>query len=160
EKKGAGLHVVGPGSVFIQICTSHTIAQRRVGRIVDPSCPTQLVVLPPWDGSPIRPTPKRRLSVRSHLQRKDMRAIQDYYVASSAVITGNVVLSAGANVWYGTVIRGDLAPIMLGPRVNLQDGCIVHTDYDLPQDIEEGVVVGHGAILHGRRIGRHSLVGI
>jgi carbonic anhydrase/acetyltransferase-like protein (isoleucine patch superfamily) len=89
-----------------------------------------------------------------------MQAIQDFYVASTAVITGNVVLSAGANVWYGSVIRGDLARITLGPRANLQDGCIVHTDYDMPQDIEEGVVVGHGAILHGRRIGRHSLVGI
>ena len=89
-----------------------------------------------------------------------MQAIQDYYVARNAVITGDVLLSAGANVWYGSVIRGDLARITLGPRVNLQDGCIVHTDYDEPQDIEEGVVAGHGAILHGRHIGRHTLVGI
>jgi carbonic anhydrase/acetyltransferase-like protein (isoleucine patch superfamily) len=89
-----------------------------------------------------------------------VQAIQDYYVAPNAVITGDVLLSAGANVWYGSVIRGDLARITLGPRVNLQDGCIVHTDYDEPQDIEEGVVAGHGAILHGRHIGRHTLVGI
>jgi carbonic anhydrase/acetyltransferase-like protein (isoleucine patch superfamily) len=89
-----------------------------------------------------------------------MRAIQDYYVASNAVITGDVVFRAGANVWYASVVRGDLARITLGPRVNLQDGCIVHTDHDQPQDIEEGVVVGHGAILHGRRIGQDSLVGI
>jgi carbonic anhydrase/acetyltransferase-like protein (isoleucine patch superfamily) len=89
-----------------------------------------------------------------------MQTIQDYYVASNAIITGDVVLKAGANVWYGSVLRGDLARITLGPRVNLQDGCIVHTDYDQPQDIDEGVVVGHGAILHGRHIGRHSLVGI
>src|SRR5262249_31555329 len=75
-------------------------------------------------------------------------------------ITGDVVFRAGANVWYGSVVRGDLARITLWPRVNLQDGCIVHTDHDQPQDIEEGVVVGHGAILHGRRIGRDSLVGI
>jgi carbonic anhydrase/acetyltransferase-like protein (isoleucine patch superfamily) len=89
-----------------------------------------------------------------------MRAIRDFYVAPNAIITGDVVLAAGSNVWYGCVIRGDLAQIRLGPRVNIQDGCIVHTDHDMPQDIEEGVVVGHGAILHGRRIGRQSLVGI
>jgi carbonic anhydrase/acetyltransferase-like protein (isoleucine patch superfamily) len=89
-----------------------------------------------------------------------MQAIQNYYIAPNAVVTGDVLLSAGANVWYGCVIRGDLARITLGPRVNLQDGCIVHADHNQPQDIEEGVVAGHGAILHGRRIGRHTLVGI
>ncbi len=89
-----------------------------------------------------------------------MRAIQDYFVAKDAVVTGNVVFGAGANVWFQTVIRGDLARITLGPRVNLQDGCIVHTDTDCPQSLEVGVVVGHGAILHGSRIGRDTLIGI
>src|SRR5262249_21646217 len=89
-----------------------------------------------------------------------MQAIGDYYVARNAVVTGDVVLSAGVNVWYGTVIRGDLARITLGPRVNLQDGCVVHTDYNLQQEIEEGVVVGHRAVLHGSRIGRDTLIGM
>src|SRR6266508_2383581 len=89
-----------------------------------------------------------------------MQAIQDYYIAHNAVVRGDVVCSAGVNIWFNTVIRGDLAQITLGPRVNLQDGCIVHTDTDLPQTIEEGVVAGHGAILHGARIGRDTLVGM
>ena len=89
-----------------------------------------------------------------------MRAIQDYYVAENAIVTGDVVLSAGVNIWFGSVLRGDLARITLGPRVNLQDGCILHTDYDEPQLIEEGVVVGHRAVLHGRLIGRDSLIGM
>lgn len=89
-----------------------------------------------------------------------MRAIRDYYVADNAIVTGDVVLSAGANIWFGCVLRGDLARITLGPRVNLQDGCIVHTDHDEPQLIEEGVVVGHRAVLHGRVIGRDTLVGM
>lgn len=89
-----------------------------------------------------------------------MRAIQDYYVADNAIVTGDVVLSAGANIWFGSVLRGDLARIALGPRVNLQDGCIVHTDFDKPQIIEEGVVVGHRAVLHGRFIGRDTLIGM
>lgn len=89
-----------------------------------------------------------------------MQAIHDYYVADNAVIRGDVVLGAGVNVWFGCVVRGDLARITLGPRVNLQDGTIVHTDYDVPLDIEEGVVIGHGAIIHGRRIGQGTLVGM
>jgi carbonic anhydrase/acetyltransferase-like protein (isoleucine patch superfamily) len=89
-----------------------------------------------------------------------MQAIRNYYVAPGVVVTGDVVLGPGVNLWYGCVLRGDLARITLGPRVNIQDGCIVHTDYDQPQDIEEGVVVGHRAVLHGRRIGRDTLVGM
>jgi len=50
-------------------------------------------------------------------------------------------------------VRGDLATITLEPRVNIQDGTIVHTDTDAPMTIGEGVVVGHGAILHGTLIG-------
>ena len=89
-----------------------------------------------------------------------MHAIQDYYVAPGVTVTGDVVLSPGVNIWFGSVIRGDLAKITLGPRVNIQDGCIVHTDHDVPQEIAEGVVVGHRAVLHGRRIGRDTLVGM
>jgi carbonic anhydrase/acetyltransferase-like protein (isoleucine patch superfamily) len=89
-----------------------------------------------------------------------MQAINGYYVAPGVIVTGDVVLSAGVNLWYGTIIRGDLARITLGQRVNLQDGTIVHTDHGEPQDIGEGVVVGHRAILHGRSIGRDTLVGM
>lgn len=87
-------------------------------------------------------------------------AVKDFYVASNAIIAGNVLLGPGVNLWFGTVIRGDLATIRLEPRVNLQDGCIVHTDTDADMTIGEGVVIGHGAILHGIRIGRDSLIGM
>jgi carbonic anhydrase/acetyltransferase-like protein (isoleucine patch superfamily) len=89
-----------------------------------------------------------------------MRQLGDCYLAANAVVTGDVVMSAGVNIWFGCVIRGDLARITLGPRVNIQDGCIVHTDHGEPQQIEEGVVVGHRAVLHGRSIGRDTLVGM
>ena len=90
----------------------------------------------------------------------EMQNIQSYYVAPGAVVTGDVVLSSGVNIWFATVVRGDLARISIGPRVNIQDGCVVHTDHDIPMDVDEGVVAGHGAILHGRRIGRDTLIGI
>jgi carbonic anhydrase/acetyltransferase-like protein (isoleucine patch superfamily) len=89
-----------------------------------------------------------------------MQPIGDSYVAPGAVVTGDVQLSAGVNIWFGSVVRGDLARIIIGARVNIQDGCIVHTDYDSPQDIEEGVVVGHRAVLHGKRVGRDTLIGM
>jgi carbonic anhydrase/acetyltransferase-like protein (isoleucine patch superfamily) len=89
-----------------------------------------------------------------------MYNIQDYYVAPGVVVTGDVVLSPGVNLWFGTVIRGDLARVTLGPRVNVQDGCIIHTDYDQPQTIEEGVVVGHRAVLHGKFVGHDTLIGM
>jgi len=89
-----------------------------------------------------------------------MQAIQDYYVARGVVVTGDVVLSAGVNIWFGCIVRGDMARITLGPRVNVQDGCILHADHDRPLEIEEGVVLGHAAVVHGLRVGRDTLVGI
>lgn len=89
-----------------------------------------------------------------------MQGIQDFYIAPGAVVRGDVVIAAGVNIWFAAVVRGDIARITLGPRVNLQDGCIVHADHDKPQEIEEGVVAGHAAVLHGSRVGRDSLIGI
>lgn len=89
-----------------------------------------------------------------------MQAIRDFYVATTALVAGDVALGPGVNVWFNGILRGDLARITVGPRVNFQDGCIVHTDSDAPMTIDEGVVVGHGAILHGTRIGRDSLIGM
>jgi carbonic anhydrase/acetyltransferase-like protein (isoleucine patch superfamily) len=89
-----------------------------------------------------------------------MQNIQGFYIAPGAVVVGDVVMAPGVNIWFGSIIRGDLARISLGARLNVQDGCVIHTDADQPQDIAEGVVIGHGAILHGRRIGRDTLVGI
>jgi carbonic anhydrase/acetyltransferase-like protein (isoleucine patch superfamily) len=89
-----------------------------------------------------------------------MQTIQGSYIATGAVVVGDVVLAPGVNIWYHSVIRGDLARITLGARVNIQDGCIIHTDTDCPQELGEGVVLGHAAVVHGRRIGRDTLIGI
>jgi len=78
----------------------------------------------------------------------------------NAVVSGLVTLGPGVNVWFNSVIRGDLATITIGARVNFQDGCIVHTDSDAPMTIEDDVVIGHGAILHGKHVGRGALIGM
>ena len=89
-----------------------------------------------------------------------LRATGGVYLAASAVVCGDVRLSAGVNVWFGAVVRGDVAPITLHERVNLQDGVIIHCDFDVPQEIEPGVVVGHAAVLHGVCVRADTLIGI
>ena len=84
----------------------------------------------------------------------------DIFLASTAIVTGDVRLSPGVNVWFGAVVRGDVAPIILDENVNLQDGVIVHCDYGVPNVIEPCVVAGHAAVLHGRQVGSGTLVGI
>src|SRR5256885_11302945 len=75
------------------------------------------------------------------------------FLAPSAVVTGDVTIASGVNIWFGCVVRGDVAPITLGENVNLQDGVIVHCDFGVPNVIEPGVVAGHAAVLHGARVG-------
>jgi carbonic anhydrase/acetyltransferase-like protein (isoleucine patch superfamily) len=89
-----------------------------------------------------------------------MRRVGSNYIAANATILGDVVLLPGANVWFGCVLRGDVARLTLRENVNLQDGVIMHADTGFPNVIEAGVVVGHGAILHGVRVGRDTLIGM
>jgi carbonic anhydrase/acetyltransferase-like protein (isoleucine patch superfamily) len=89
-----------------------------------------------------------------------MRKVGPNYIAANAIVVGDVVLHPGANIWYGCVLRGDVARLTLGPNANLQDGVIMHADTGYPNEIEAGGVVGHGAILHGIRVGRDSLIGM
>ena len=82
------------------------------------------------------------------------------YLAGNSVVVGEVRLGSDANIWYGTVLRGDDAPIEVGAGTNLQDLTMVHPDPDKPMHIGEEVTVGHRAILHCLRIGARSLIGM
>ena len=89
-----------------------------------------------------------------------MRQHGTMILARNAVVTGDVTCSAGVNIWYGAVVRGDVAPIVLGENVNLQDGVIVHCDFGFANVLEPGVVVGHAAVVHGVRVGADTLIGM
>ncbi len=82
------------------------------------------------------------------------------YVAPTATIIGDVTLHDGASVWFGAVLRGDVAPIVVGARTNIQDGTVVHCDEGYPTVIGEDVTVGHSAIVHGAVVGDRVLVGM
>lgn len=83
------------------------------------------------------------------------------WVAENATITGNVIIGAQSSVWFQTVIRGDVNKIIIGKRVNIQDGSMVHGTYGRNDTIiEDGVSIGHRAIIHGCHIKENVLVGM
>ena len=82
------------------------------------------------------------------------------FVAPTAAVMGDVHLGEDSSVWYGAVLRGDMAPIRIGASTNLQDGVIVHVDEGVPCTVGSRVGVGHRALLHGCRVGDDCLVGM
>jgi len=89
-----------------------------------------------------------------------IRKERDVYLADTARVVGDVRLGAGVSVWYGAVIRGDVAPIIIGERTNVQDNAVVHCDHLHANVIGRDVIIGHGAIVHGESIGDNTLIGM
>ncbi len=82
------------------------------------------------------------------------------FIAQGAIIVGHVTLAGESSVWFNATLRGDTAPVTIGARSNIQEGCIFHADPGFPAAVGQGVTVGHGAVVHGATIGDNSLVGI
>jgi carbonic anhydrase/acetyltransferase-like protein (isoleucine patch superfamily) len=85
---------------------------------------------------------------------------QAAFVAPNATIVGQVELGDGVSIWYGAILRGDIAPITIGARSNIQDGAILHGDVGKPTILAESVTVGHRAVVHGAIVERGCLIGI
>jgi carbonic anhydrase/acetyltransferase-like protein (isoleucine patch superfamily) len=86
---------------------------------------------------------------------------RDVYVAPGAHVIGDVTLGDESSVWFGAVIRGDLMPIRIGARTNIQDGVVIHVTGSLAKTtIGDEVTVGHKAILHGCTVGSRVLIGM
>src|SRR5262249_2483140 len=106
------------------------------------------------------------------LRRRFPRAIIDRYlrgvptvagralVAPGAALGGDVRIGRDASIWYGAVLRADLAPIIVGAGANVQDGTVVHVADETPCEIGEETVVGHRAMLHACRIEPRCLIGM
>ncbi|HEY4391166.1 MAG TPA: gamma carbonic anhydrase family protein [Paenibacillus sp.] len=82
------------------------------------------------------------------------------FVAEGAKVIGEVTVGKDSTIWYNAVLRGDLAPIMIGERCNIQDGVIGHVNTSQPLIVQSEVSVGHGAIIHGATIGQGTLIGM
>jgi carbonic anhydrase/acetyltransferase-like protein (isoleucine patch superfamily) len=82
------------------------------------------------------------------------------FVAESADIIGKVTLKENCSIWFGAVLRGDCNSIHIGKCSNIQDNCTVHVGHKEKVEIGEYVTVGHNAIIHGCKIGSHTLIGM
>ena len=83
------------------------------------------------------------------------------FLAASAVVIGDVVIGAEASLWFHTVVRGDVGPIRIGARTNLQDQVALHVvGGKFGTTVGDDVTVGHGAIVHGCTLGNRVLIGM
>lgn len=82
------------------------------------------------------------------------------WIAPNATIIGDVEIGPDSSVFYGCVLRGDVGPIRIGSRCNIQDNSVIHVEREAPCVLEDDVTVGHMAMLHGTHVGAGSLVGM
>lgn len=82
-------------------------------------------------------------------------------LAETAAIIGDVTMGDDCSIWYSAVLRGDVNPIRLGQRVNIQDGAVLHTLHKRSVvEIGDNVSVGHNAVIHGARVEHDCLIGM
>lgn len=82
------------------------------------------------------------------------------YRAEGVRVVGDVHIAADCSLWYNAVVRGDLRTITVGPRTNIQDCCVLHTDARHCLTVGEGCTIGHGTVLHGCQVGDNTLIGM
>uniref|UniRef100_UPI004055C15B gamma carbonic anhydrase family protein n=1 Tax=Acetatifactor sp. TaxID=1872090 RepID=UPI004055C15B len=89
-----------------------------------------------------------------------MKLAESVFIAPGAIVLGDVTAYEDVGIWYHATVRGDRASIIIGKGSNIQDNCVVHVDEGYPVEIGEHVTIGHGAIIHGSKIGDNSLIGM
>lgn len=85
---------------------------------------------------------------------------KETFIAKSSEIIGNVKIGENSSVWFNATIRGDLGKIIIGDGVSIQDNCVMHTEKNGVSIIEDNVVIGHGAIIHGSFISSNTIIGM
>lgn len=89
-----------------------------------------------------------------------MQRVADFYQATNATICGDVTIGEDTSIWFGVTIRGDVAPITIGRRTNIQELCCLHCDSGEPLVIGDEVTIGHGAVVHCSSVGDGALIGM
>src|SRR5436305_7525696 len=83
----------------------------------------------------------------------------DAWVAPTATVVGDVVVEAGASIWYGAVLRADFGRIVVRAGANVQDNSVLHGGADPVTEIGAGATIGHLCVVHGAVIGAEALIG-
>ena len=81
------------------------------------------------------------------------------FIAPGAVVLGDVTIGENSGIWYNAVVRGDRDSIVIGKESNIQDNAVVHLGSGYPVKIGDHVTIGHGAIIHGCKIGKNCIIG-
>jgi carbonic anhydrase/acetyltransferase-like protein (isoleucine patch superfamily) len=82
------------------------------------------------------------------------------WFADDCTVVGDVTVGPEASLWYGVVVRGDVAKIAIGARTNVQDLACLHPQHDEDVLVGADCVIGHGAIVHNREVGDGCLIGM
>jgi carbonic anhydrase/acetyltransferase-like protein (isoleucine patch superfamily) len=82
------------------------------------------------------------------------------WIAPGARVVGNVHLGEDVGIYYGAVLRAEVASIRVGDRTNIQDNCVLHAGLGHSVEVGAGVTVGHAAIIHGCTVGDDVLIGM
>jgi carbonic anhydrase/acetyltransferase-like protein (isoleucine patch superfamily) len=85
---------------------------------------------------------------------------KDVYIASGAVVLGDVKLGDYSSVWYNAIVRGDINRIVIGHHTKIQDNAVLHLAEDFPCIVGSYVTVGHSAVVHACSVGDEVLVGM
>jgi phenylacetic acid degradation protein len=82
------------------------------------------------------------------------------FIHPNATVTGNVIIGRDVYVGPGAAIRGDWGGVVIEDGCNVQENCVVHMFPGVTVVLEASAHIGHGAIVHGARIGRNALIGM
>ena len=82
------------------------------------------------------------------------------YIAPTAALIGDVTVGRDSSVWFGAVIRGDNAPIIIDEGTSVQDNVVLHTEPGRALHVGSNVTIGHNAIVHCSEVGDNTLVGM
>ena len=82
------------------------------------------------------------------------------FVHPQAAVTGNVIIGRDVYIGPGAALRGDWGGIEIGDGCNVQENCTIHAFPGVTVVLEESAHIGHGAVIHGARIGRNALIGV
>ncbi|MFO0666425.1 MAG: gamma carbonic anhydrase family protein [Polyangiaceae bacterium] len=94
-------------------------------------------------------------------QGKTPKLGKNVFIAPSAHVIGDVEIGDDSSVWFSAVIRGDMYPIRIGSRVNVQDGAVVHVTGGISDTVVgDDVTIGHLALVHGCHVGKRCLIGM